>query len=913
MGPINIAVDSAFAQTPFMADRAAEVIMADPTTVLVEVTNDKETRRAVGQFIDSFDIALAIYVRQCPPGYERDSRLRAAWSHAINALSQASSESLSENEAELFWKDIFERAVPQVEVPGSEMKVNEGYPVIPTNIDPREPFEWNPAAMVPLDVESRETPLTILDCMIAAPRWLQWKTRHDFPIPKPKTQAFVSTPIWSLERLEKFRKIPKPMQEGMIATALLIESSKIEGSRILALPFPSEFNVRYPSLFLDHDFLLSSDALYRSAGSALSYFIKMVPSTLLFDLTASALDALSRTPLDSTKLASIERTAYRFLMLLSKSDRPQLALSLIVRIFIDCPDASSWHRQLLSKKFIRSLSSGQAEEIVSLFASSVLERLEQQMTSSSNRQRAEGPDIFSDRYVKVTTIEFLTQFLDNADFVPPGFCVDILSKLFQEASRVDIRVAVLDSMLYRLGRCAYESSSSLAEKLMSALEVAIPVLGSLNERQQMQDVDWTEAEKSGNLPEVYDDEDMQYLPPMLEAMLRATTSWSTPSDILRIGFVRRIVLPVIEKSMEESARWVKIFTLKYMPVGQSIHTPIFPVRPGILEGLIESCPEATPKYILDLYQQFVLTNILPPAALVQLNNKIKGDIELCISNERQYWLSLYGLGAEVSTAGIVNMLAKSWKPSMVSDGFQVSHVQEVVFEQAEALLQVTDESFGRWDDFTTWLEPPLSRHKSDQDRAAWLANGRPVILRIIKRIDALRTPAWQRDPNRQPPFLPPTFGLRLWTLDYPQLHQSPDACATFAQQIVSVLRETIDLGLSSHARLDEIRSALSECLPKYGVEVACCLGEIKLEDSTRLQEISLRAELTDGLLRKVTLPQDKDHEDMRSIMSMLEAWQNCELEDVRMRGIRLRRHLKVQLFKMSSVVLPLEVNAIQGL
>ena len=84
----------------------------------------------------------------------------------------------------------------------------------------------------------------------------------------------------------------------------------------------------------------------------------------------------------------------------------------------------------------------------------------------------------------------------------------------------------------------------------------------------------------------------------------------------------------------------------------------------------------------------MLTNILPPAALVQLNNKIKGDIELCISNERQYWLSLYGWGAEVSTAGTVNMLAKSWKPSMVSDGFQVSLIQEMVFEQAEALLQV---------------------------------------------------------------------------------------------------------------------------------------------------------------------------------------------------------------------------------
>ena len=47
---------------------------------------------------------------------------------------------------------------------------------------------------------------------------------------------------------------------------------------------------------------------------------------------------------------------------------------------------------------------------------------------------------------------------------------------------MDIRVAVLDSMLHGLGRCADESSNLLAENLMVALELAIPVLGSLNER-----------------------------------------------------------------------------------------------------------------------------------------------------------------------------------------------------------------------------------------------------------------------------------------------------------------------------------------------------------------------------------------------------------------------------------------------
>ena len=74
---------------------------------------------------------------------------------------------------------------------------------------------------------------------------------------------------------------------------------------------------------------------------------------------------------------------------------------------------------------------------------------------------------------------------------------------------------------------------------------------------------------------------------------------------------------------------------------------------------------------------------------------------------------------------------------------------------------------------------------------------------------------------------------------------------------------------------------------------------MELGDSTKLQEILLRAELTDGLLRKVTLPQDQDHDAVRLIKFMLVAWQNCELEDVRMRGIRLG---KIELSDISSIL-----------
>ena len=907
-GKFNVAVDSAFAQTPFIANRAAEVVMTNPGDALVDITNDKETRRAIGQFVDSYDMALAIYVMQCPAGHERDSRLHAAWSYATSALSHGPSATqshaakskfpgrFSEDEAESFWRDVFKKALPQVKIPNPEKKVHE-YPLIPTNFDPREPFEWHPGALILPGVDSRELSATILDCMIAAPRWLYWDSRHDFHVPKPKTKAIVAVSIWSPKTLKAMQNISRPVQEGIIATALLIESSKVPGSsRTLALPFPSALNVRFPSLFLDHDFLVSNDDLQPSADVALSRFIDMVPSTLLRDLTTSALDALSRTPSNSKQLASAERTAYKLLMLLSKSDRPDLASTILIRTVLDRPDSSSWHRQFLSKTFFKSLSAEQARTMSLFFASSVLEGLEHQVTSSKKQQKVEGSDASSGRYIKITTVKLLAQMMNNAEFVPPELCVDILSKLFQSASHVDIRVAALGGILSRLGRCADYSSNALAKRLMSVLEEAIPSLASLNERKQMQQADWINAEETKELPEVYEDGGMQAFPPMLNALLLAIKGHGA-SSVLRSDLIQRIILPVIAKSKEESARWVKLFGLKYVPAGRTLHAPPVPVRPGILEYLMQTCSSEIPRHVLEIYQQFFLANVSPSAEVTKLNDRVNGDIVFRKSNKAQFWLSLYGKGADVATGTVVGMLTKQWKPSVVSDGIQISHVQDTTFELADALLQLPDESFKHWNKFMAALWPPVSQHLNEKDRKAWMANGKPVILRIIERIETLRTPAWQRNRNRQPAMLPPTFGLRLWLLDYPQLNGSSEAaekCALFAQQIVSALQEILDLGPAHHAKLAEIESAASRCLPEDSLRVACHIGTITPDDPTKLQKNSLRAELADTLFRKVTLSRTKHGGMLQAIKAMLETWRECEMEDVRMRGIRLGKYLSIE-------------------
>lgn len=109
----------------------------------------------------------------------------------------------------------------------------------------------------------------------------------------------------------------------------------------------------------------------------------------------------------------------------------------------------------------------------------------------------------------------------------------------------------------------------------------------------------------------------------------------------------------------------------------------------------------------------------------------------------------------------------------------------------------------------------------------------------------------------------------------------------------TVLQEILDLGLAHHAKLDEVETAASRSLPEDGIRIACYLGNIDPDDSTKMQESLLRVELADKLLRKNKPPRNKDDEILQSIKPMLVVWRNCELEDVRIRGIRLSKNLKM--------------------
>lgn len=136
---------------------------------------------------------------------------------------------------------------------------------------------------------------------------------------------------------EKFRRTG-----GMIATALLFLDARLPGlPRILTSPYPSAKRARYPSIFLDQDFLdaTKDDPPGRSVR-VLEHYIQRLPPNLLKILTEAAIQGLKSMTENAPERSIIQDIALRLLQLLSQGDRPAVACEIVLDIVLNMPEAS---------------------------------------------------------------------------------------------------------------------------------------------------------------------------------------------------------------------------------------------------------------------------------------------------------------------------------------------------------------------------------------------------------------------------------------------------------------------------------------------------------------------------------------------------------------------------------------------
>lgn len=133
--------------------------------------------------------------------------------------------------------------------------------------------------------------------------------------------------------------------------------------------------------------------------------------------------------------------------------------------------------------------------------------------------------------VKVTTVKYLAQLLDNVEFISACAAAKVLVELFKSGTHRDIRLATLDSLLSlpsNLCSGAEENwrSNALVEDILVSLEKVVPVVGSIYERRPPRKEDWVEARKAGTLLDISDISDG--LPPLFSAILAAPDSPQYP-------------------------------------------------------------------------------------------------------------------------------------------------------------------------------------------------------------------------------------------------------------------------------------------------------------------------------------------------------------------------------------------------
>lgn len=381
--------------------------------------------------------------------------------------------------------------------------------------------------------------------------------------------------------------------------------------------------------------------------------------------------------------------AYKFLLLLAESDRPSLATDFILKIVIDRPDSSSWHRQLLSMGFLRSLSANQAKALIQSFADAIQQKTkeatdfkEADNSTTDTQQKAKKP------YVKITTVKYLAQLLQGADFVSESFAVDILSGLLTTSTHIDVRAAIVGSLMEMLTKCQDDSSESLGDRILQVLESVIPIAGRLDERLPVEEEEWEEAKRIGKLPAIHEQGSVAFdrcIPPILGAILNSLRLGSL-HDRWQQKLLKRILLPILEISTAVNTRWLDIFTAKHGLNLRTLSVPLLPVKVKFLKEILQSGYEFLPPSLMDLYHKFILISISPPLEVAKLNEKLQ-DPTLHDLPEVKHWLSLYGHGPNINHydgLNLVSLLRQDWP--YPNSHITATQIQTHVYEQAELLL-----------------------------------------------------------------------------------------------------------------------------------------------------------------------------------------------------------------------------------
>ncbi|GAW12833.1 hypothetical protein ANO14919_022040 [Xylariales sp. No.14919] len=505
---------------------------------------------------------------------------------------------------------------------------------------------------------------------------------------------------------------------------------------------------------------------------------------LLDGLSGPSLVAASETLLDSAARwrktgnrnkdqddtsATMDQLAYQAVSKLAHSDTPMLSRDLIRRVIIEHPEASSWHRRFLSIGYVRALPAEAAKSMLLSFATAVGAKLEEQ---SHGKAGGGAPQSL----IKVSTVKYLAQLLNDADFISAEAAVEVLVELFNSTTHVDVRLACLDALLNTLNGVAESSGEDwkldpMAEKILSTLDSVVSIAGNINERQPVSAADWAKAEANTTIPATSDSPD---IPPLFEMILSAAAGTRFPGlKKLEGELFSRLVLPSLQHLQEQHGRWFSAFLAKHRPALRAEALPRVPVTPRIWRYLLRHQGHLLPPAAVDEYSRYVDLQLQTPGEIQDFNSALQSDAALRSDASVRHWLSVFEPAQSLSWHEEIRPLLDLVVAPPTAKPAAISSLVGAVISQASVLLDDYEAHMEKWSHLVAGLGP--SRKESLSSRGqdgnayneemekAW-AYWREATLSLAERLIAL---VQQKTADADTAALPSTFPLRLWCLPYP--------------------------------------------------------------------------------------------------------------------------------------------------
>ena len=743
---------------PYIESRAKAVVFGAPEMYLATCAVDTDSKEAIGEFVDCWSDALRIYVQGATPD-GRAERIKRAWIHATESLSQGR---MTLEEAHRFWTPYFRASgVKADEIEADEPHNALANPTLPLPKDPSQPVEWNPDSVfktLPAYTEDRQLTQTYLDVA------LQWD--HDVFERTSTIPGLGTGDLWRLAG-RKGQVFSAATADAFIAAAILYMNSH-EGAdtSLMMQPFPSAEDARFPAVYLQEEFLERKKYEVRHSSDTLEKFREQVPVALLSRLASSLLQRIEEA--EDPEMVHYGQVV-SVVKMVSRSDNPAAASSLVQEFMVKLSRESSWHRVLFNHGFLLSLPPQQAQDIIRAFASALFENMQSSDSSTASQTGSKSG------HVKVSTLKMLAQVLRDAPYVTPRFSVSILTEMLHHTKHLDIHFAVLTSLVSTLQS---STDAGLKSDIFEALrQYAVPRAASLNERRPETEADWQAAEEGGPLPEVWDD---HIWPPVLNLLLHAY-------ELTAEKEISELLYEALRLSTAANRRWTCLFMKRHgfeLPDNESLpQVPSFRKALGGVFGTVDD-PEGV---LFEAWKRYILVNLKPGAGLAGITASIKRDHELAVSNAGKHWLSLWDnqQGALSQLGGHKAASSFSAGSPDGTDGVGASgRLEQLVWDIVDVLLMQAkvkdfeDLVFQLADDWREPMNSPDCRSRAE------------VILQgVVDRVDALRTPEWLADPQRQPVVLPDTFNIRLKMVELlqpPRYMTAQDALAPEQVDYVSL-------------------------------------------------------------------------------------------------------------------------------